>query len=978
MEDPGLLVHFCSTAGQVVQRINMEKIWQDGFLWNTFLFILTLMTCSYSLFGFLGSFTLLVSFLSGFFIFDKLFNVYKFTIPDLTKLLLLSRLSASEAQDSHARRQLIRQNTSDPGCRVCADINCVREQSPTHSTKPWEDLTIPANVNEALETLLIKLLDKYINSWYKNISNSDDSNINNFQTELKLTIRHAASILIHRVQKVDLPDFLLYRVLPLCTRHLNTVDKISPQDGRYSSRLGEQSIHRFNWHVALTNRNVELDYLRCMARQILPILLPASCHQCKTFHLLSRELLAGWILLPLSDAAADPTVLNTLLHYLLSTEQGARDDGYEKRDTGNANPGGKTVVSPLHDQHQKGNENQNEKEEGVEKDEAKVVEDQKDVMSHAESCSDRVKFLETFVPKTEDKSDLWHPSLETILKNQSLLFAFMQFLKTHLDINVLQFCLDVEEFNSRMLAPELSPEDLDILYKDAWDLYSIYFSAHSPDCIGFEPRLAQDLRKILSKDVSKLRTSTPLFKAYEYAYNKLERVHVGNFHKSEEFFTWLCGPKISSSSTNTSGLNSPESLDSPQKNKRSPVGPVAKLSNKFQKVTGVLKPNVVLEGQKDLLDSPSHGEIEIAETVKECDVVRDLSKWKVSVFNSRLKTNPNFTVKVVRTDLPFSDPDCEWSVFRKINDFYTLESKLTEFHGSFLDAQLPQKKLLTPCPDDSRIYESYLRNLLSKPELQGSDLLCAFLKDPSFEVEEFAFSRLFKKSVPAISLKKERGQNLEGFIRTFLDSTKTKATKLEWKDISEELKPRHVVNLKSRVFKNNLDLPPRDDFIDRVTLQYDTTATNNVYDGPTKCLLFLGIKSYKLSGSLLRLVFTILSVLKSSLDSLIHMIVSKLLNSFLSSSNLAYMVYLLDWSLFENTCVVDPIEMKHSVETSIENCSMFTRPVYRKIFQSLQDPLLNKQLFYHLLEEILAETFPELLHSMSPSQTPSLTSPVTA
>lgn len=231
-----------------------------------------------------------------------------------------------------------------------------------------------------------------------------------------------------------------------------TVDKkIDSKYNHVCFRLGEQSIHRFNWHVALTNRNVELDYLRCMARQILPILLPASCHQCKTFHLLSRELLAGWILLPLSDAAADPSVLNTLLHYLLSTEQGARDDGYEKRDTGNANPGGKTVVSPLHDQHQKGNENQNEKEEGVEKDEAKVVEDQKDVsnLSQAESCSDRVKFLETFVPKTEDKSDLWHPSLETILKNQSLLFAFMQFLRTHLDINVLQFCLDVEEFNSR-------------------------------------------------------------------------------------------------------------------------------------------------------------------------------------------------------------------------------------------------------------------------------------------------------------------------------------------------------------------------------------------------------------------------------------------------------------------------------------------------------------------------------------------------
>ncbi|KAI5746160.1 hypothetical protein M8J77_000599 [Diaphorina citri] len=976
MEEPQFPVWMYSQTVGLAQNIDVEKIWQDGFLRSTLFAVLTVITCAYSLVGFLGSLTLLISFLGGIIVFHKLFYIYNFTLPDLTKILSKnwSFSNYEGVEEHHKRKQLIRQNTSDPGCKVCGDVNCVREQSPTHSTKPWEDLTIPRDINQAMENLLIKLLDKYISSWYKNVSPHNDINENHFQTELRLTIRHAASIIIHRIQKVNLTNFILYRIFPLCTKHLNTVEK-------------SKDI-KINWHFALSNRNVELDYLRCITRQLLPTLLPSSCNNCRTFYLLNQELLSGWILLPLSDAAADPTVLNTFLFYLLSPKC-QPDSGSEKENSVlvvEKNDIENKVISPLHNNDaNKGTETQ------IASDESEMKQNQHEPMENArrsnaealkridqeptptitkevENTNQNVKFLENFAPKTENISDLWHPKLETILKDQNLLYAFMQYLKSQSDINVLQFCLDIEEFNSRMLAPDLSPEDLDILYKDAWDIYSIYFSAHSPDCIEFDPKLGQELRKILSKDVSKLRTSPPLFKAYEYAYNKLEHLHVGNFHKSEEFFNYLCGPKIASSNT-TSGLSSPESLDSPLKRKKSPEGPVAKLGNKLQKITGVLKPNVVLEGQKDFADYVQpEVEVEIAESVKESETIRDLSKWKVSVFNSRVKSNPNFTVKVVRTDLPSNDPDSEWSVFRKINDFYTLESKLTEFHGSFPDVQLPQKKLLTPCPEDSRVYENYLRSLLCKPVLKGSDLLCAFLKAPTFEVEQFALSRLFKKSVPAISLKKERGQHLEFFIRNFLESTKTKASKIEWKDISEELKPRHVVNMKSKVFGNNLDLPERDENIDNIGLQFDTSAVTRVFDGPTKCLLFIGMKSFKLSGSVLRLVFTILTLFKSSLDSLIYILVSKLLSASLSSSNLAYMVYLLEWSLFENTSTVDPKEMKDSVEKSIESCSAFFRPVYRKCFATLQDPLLNKQLFYQILEEVLAEIFPELLHPISTSE----------
>lgn len=41
------------------------------------------------------------------------------------------------------------------------------------------------------------------------------------------------------------------------------------------------------------------------------------------------------------------------------------------------------------------------------------------------------------------------------------------------------------------------------------------------------------------------------------------------------------------------------------------------------------------------------------------------------------------------------DPDSyHWTVDRRYHDFYTLESKLTEFHGEFPDTQLPPKRIL--------------------------------------------------------------------------------------------------------------------------------------------------------------------------------------------------------------------------------------------------------------------------------------------
>jgi hypothetical protein len=53
--------------------------------------------------------------------------------------------------------------------------------------------------------------------------------------------------------------------------------------------------------------------------------------------------------------------------------------------------------------------------------------------------------------------------------------------------------LFTEEFNRKMLTPDLSEQDLENLYKEAWDLFSVYFSGESPDKIHFSQQLVTEM-----------------------------------------------------------------------------------------------------------------------------------------------------------------------------------------------------------------------------------------------------------------------------------------------------------------------------------------------------------------------------------------------------------------------------------------------------------------------------------------------------
>lgn len=105
--------------------------------------------------------------------------------------------------------------------------------------------------------------------------------------------------------------------------------------------------------------------------------------------------------------------------------------------------------------------------------------------------------------------------LKDIRRQQDLLFRFINFLKQEGAVHVLQFCLAVgkfcsasppvlsepgltcvlpEEFNDKILSPELSDAELQRLHGEVLHMYQTYCLDESVDKISFDASIVEEIR----------------------------------------------------------------------------------------------------------------------------------------------------------------------------------------------------------------------------------------------------------------------------------------------------------------------------------------------------------------------------------------------------------------------------------------------------------------------------------------------------
>ena len=202
---------------------------------------------------------------------------------------------------------------------------------------------------------------------------------------------------------------------------------------------------------------------------------------------------------------------------------------------------------------------------------------------------------------------------------------------------------------------------------------------------------------------------------------------------------------------------------------------------------------------------------------------RDLSAWRVTIPKVVAKTSGGkshfvFVIDVQRIDVTSrkgNGEDLHWTVSRRHSEFYALESKLTEFHGEFEGDQvkLPAKaklfsgKGLDAMQEKQQPFEEYLIKLLQKPSLKESDILFTFLTS----TEEFTIAAsklgLAGKMMKNVNVKltKEKGQSLQPFINSFIQSTQCAPPKPRYDWIMSEFDHDSDRKLKiNPLFGNNI------------------------------------------------------------------------------------------------------------------------------------------------------------------------------
>lgn len=228
-------------------------------------------------------------------------------------------------------------------------------------------------------------MENFISSWYKNLT-ADETFVN----ELRVSFRYATATIINRYKNIDLGKLIANKLIPRTSQHIYDCLKIEEKARNEKRKLEKVAIEYLGkrLHAAVTNRENELEYLRHLTSCLLPHMLPKSELKCNNFNTLIREILSGWVLLPLMDCISDPDVMNLLLNMTVD---------YKKK------------------HHPK-------------------------ILYNFDR---KVEYLHNFNNYSDVNSAALGHDLTRILKSPDMLYAFMQFLKELGPVNILQFCLDV-------------------------------------------------------------------------------------------------------------------------------------------------------------------------------------------------------------------------------------------------------------------------------------------------------------------------------------------------------------------------------------------------------------------------------------------------------------------------------------------------------------------------------------------------------
>lgn len=812
-------------------------------------------------------------------------------------------------------------------CPVCGNDNCNRHRGELYHTnyQPWIDLKIPKRVDDALSEFFELVLKEYVYSWYSESMSKDEE----FVKELRTSLRYTISVILRRLKQIDLPTVIIHKLIKAGLSHLDVYLR-AKRKARWGEDIQDLTIKQYgnHLHVAVRNRHAELEYIRNLCELLFPFIVSNEPQDSKCTISFLRELLSRSLIMPAMDVLANPDVVNKILEVFFDEE-----------------PMAKSTDPP----------------------------------------TEPVNILKAFCEARPCHADnALHYETSEILSNSTLLFPFLQFMRREGALNLLQFCLTVEDFNRRSLVPDMTDQQKRDLHLEAKELYNLYFAPDAMDRINFEEDVVKQFQDIVTgppEGVIRMRKTLTLFEAYEYVFSLLESTYCPLFHHSEEYYTLLCGKRRLALARAGSRVAS-----------KKPSETFAAMSKLGSRIKGVFKGQTDGESlfNLDLYEESSQPSSDVDQISDDEDTHQtgvsspqhDLSAWRVSIPGVDMKMEGGFVfiIDIQRIDVREGDGEKNsWRVERMYHEFYALEQKLREFHGVFEDAQLPVRR---PFGSKSQDFmekkrpglEKYLRVLLTKPILRGSQLLYTFLTTNEEFVNKIFGDVNLGKFVRSVSTKviKERGQHLERFLMTFLASVEAARPKAGADEGETDPDLTEKEMLSSPLFENNAGQE-----LDRPNLKEPWTNPEASYmqlNGIIQYVLYLARSVLDVPVWMHQMIVTFAKIFGNSLETYLDYFINTKTDMLKSEQMVEHIIYLLrDVLFFDNDPPRTDAQKLERKEFAFQQMLKFFPSIVPKVlgeekfydgckivFDALQYPKLNKQLSYILLDIVIKEIFPEL------------------
>ncbi|CAF1263680.1 unnamed protein product [Adineta ricciae] len=814
---------------------------------------------------------------------------------------------------------------------------------------PWIHLMLSKRIDTAIDEFCCLCLRDNIYPWLSIIT-QDDSLV----YEAKHVFRFLLATIIRRAHNVDINAFVLERILPLmfqtCDRYIQTVKTTSANESQSSVEFLKK-MYKSDLHVAMHSRQSEIKYLKRLILDLMPIITPKFIYECKGSRHFLTEVIASQILIDGIDSICEPDTINRLLH-LYFTNDIQRRNGLLNVVASPPSPSVElltrfcTMNGPIH-------KNQLALE-------LTDVMYEKELLNQFSRVLDRhgsIGLLSIYVTLSDILNDI--PSASNILVRKKIYQRLKNIDERYLNPKASDAYVSI----SNIYDPEdtLVDEIKDLIYNH------------------LEPSIKEEKENENELNIFDVQHTFALLsrfhcKIYELVEDKYQRC----FLTSDEHFLYICGRRMDSPDYRMRDQAFDEiALDFVHIEEIRNTNDCARKRNASKPYTTTSYQE--LEEKDEANAKCSEETASIGSNSSYDD--RDLNTWRVNISHAEeLRENTTgqvkycaFMIVVQRTDIhngtpvPLEDDKSNWIVHRRYQEFYMLEQKLTEFHGVFSDARLPPKR------KNSNTFCG--QHLLSKPTLRNSELLYNFLTQPDeFTVPtgEIIIAKMFK--VVPRRLRIEKGQFLDPFLVSLInyaEPAKTKATQPNpvFTDIIE-------AKLQSTIYGNNANVT---ESMEECKIERTRTdELESAYDN----LIVIAKQVFSTSPLLIYILDLLRIPLKNSFDSYFSHFVDESVDEILADEdNFVDVIHALRDTIFPNDAEkTGPTDLVNFDDVVAAAEEYLPKPIkfligksniqngLQMILRHFQDPLLNKQLFYMVLDEILLQLFPELqAHSEKPN-----------